>query len=293
MPKTPRRLVPRSRCGYAASACALRVRAAPTRVLRVQDLQPDLLTLLLRRAVPGDRLAKGQPGPPAGARLLMSPLVYSVLVQAATHFESATWPREPGSSCCPGPAPRGVAPPDGAIEDARMSRVSNFERGLLSVVIPCYNEISVLPLFEQRLRSTLAGLSMPWEVVFVDDGSRDGSYERLAALTRRRPPVQGRSLLPQLRAPGGDRRGAVWARGRGRRDPRRRPPGPARADRDLPGALARGRPGRLLPAGGAQGGLAPAAALRAPSTGCSAPPPRSPCRSTPATSVSWTAGSST
>ena len=24
---------------------------------------------------------------------------------------------------------------------------------------------------------------MPWEVVFVDDGSRDGSYERLAALS--------------------------------------------------------------------------------------------------------------
>jgi glycosyltransferase involved in cell wall biosynthesis len=61
--------------------------------------------------------------------------------------------------------------------------VSSCERGLLSVVIPCFNEIPVLPLLEERLRSSLAEVGMPWEVVFVDDGSRDGSYERLAALS--------------------------------------------------------------------------------------------------------------
>ncbi len=60
---------------------------------------------------------------------------------------------------------------------------SHFEHGLLSVVIPCYNEIRVLPLLEERLLSTLEALGMAWEVVFVDDGSRDGSYERLAALS--------------------------------------------------------------------------------------------------------------
>jgi glycosyltransferase involved in cell wall biosynthesis len=65
--------------------------------------------------------------------------------------------------------------------------VSNVERGLLSVVIPCYNEISVLPLLEERLLSALSGIGMPWEVVFVDDGSRDGSYERLAALSAADP----------------------------------------------------------------------------------------------------------
>ena len=59
------------------------------------------------------------------------------------------------------------------------------EHDLLSVVIPCYNEITVLPLLEDRLRSALDGLGMRWEVVFVDDGSKDGSYERLAALHAR------------------------------------------------------------------------------------------------------------
>jgi dolichol-phosphate mannosyltransferase len=65
--------------------------------------------------------------------------------------------------------------------------VTDFERGLLSVVIPCYNEVTVLPLLEERLRSALESLGMPWEVVFVDDGSADGSYERLAALHAQDP----------------------------------------------------------------------------------------------------------
>jgi glycosyltransferase involved in cell wall biosynthesis len=63
--------------------------------------------------------------------------------------------------------------------------VAEFERGLLSVVIPCYNETGVLPLLEERLRSALPALGMPFEVVFVDDGSTDGSYEWLAALSAR------------------------------------------------------------------------------------------------------------
>jgi dolichol-phosphate mannosyltransferase len=63
--------------------------------------------------------------------------------------------------------------------------VADFERGLLSVVIPCYNETGVLPLLEERLRSALPALGMPFEVVFVDDGSTDGSYEWLAALSAR------------------------------------------------------------------------------------------------------------
>jgi dolichol-phosphate mannosyltransferase len=63
--------------------------------------------------------------------------------------------------------------------------VADSERGLLSVVIPCYNEISVLPLLEERLLSVLEGVGMSWEVVFVDDGSQDGCYERLAALHAR------------------------------------------------------------------------------------------------------------
>lgn len=43
----------------------------------------------------------------------------------------------------------------------------------LSVVIPMYNEEEVLPLLVQRLRPLLDGIGTTYEVVAVDDGSKD------------------------------------------------------------------------------------------------------------------------
>jgi dolichol-phosphate mannosyltransferase len=44
---------------------------------------------------------------------------------------------------------------------------------VLSVVVPMYNEQDVLPLLVERLRPVLDGLHTSYEVVAVDDGSRD------------------------------------------------------------------------------------------------------------------------
>ena len=49
----------------------------------------------------------------------------------------------------------------------------------LSVVIPCYNEQSVLPLLRERLLNALTQFGISWEVVFVDDGSRDNTFREL------------------------------------------------------------------------------------------------------------------
>jgi glycosyltransferase involved in cell wall biosynthesis len=46
---------------------------------------------------------------------------------------------------------------------------------LLSVVVPVYNEVENLPLLHQALHQALDGLPHPWEVILVDDGSKDGS----------------------------------------------------------------------------------------------------------------------
>ena len=46
----------------------------------------------------------------------------------------------------------------------------------LTVVIPVYNEREVLPSCLQRLKTVLAPLGLKTELLFVDDGSRDGSY---------------------------------------------------------------------------------------------------------------------
>jgi glycosyltransferase involved in cell wall biosynthesis len=43
----------------------------------------------------------------------------------------------------------------------------------LSVVVPMYDEEAVIPLFVARLRPVLDGMARPYEVVVVDDGSRD------------------------------------------------------------------------------------------------------------------------
>jgi glycosyltransferase involved in cell wall biosynthesis len=51
---------------------------------------------------------------------------------------------------------------------------------VLSVVVPVFDEEAVLPLFVERLRSVLDGLGEPYEVLVVDDGSRDDSPVILA-----------------------------------------------------------------------------------------------------------------
>ncbi|MBO1017300.1 glycosyltransferase family 2 protein [Achromobacter sp. SD115] len=54
----------------------------------------------------------------------------------------------------------------------------------LSVIIPFLNEREVLPACHERLRRVLKALGLSYEIVFVDDGSNDGSAEYLQALLR-------------------------------------------------------------------------------------------------------------
>lgn len=54
----------------------------------------------------------------------------------------------------------------------------------LSIVVPVYNEVENVPLLYQAICDALAEQGLDWEVLFVDDGSSDGSFatlERLAA----------------------------------------------------------------------------------------------------------------
>ena len=53
-------------------------------------------------------------------------------------------------------------------------------RPALSVVAPCFNEEGVLPEFLQRVRTVLDSLGSSSEIVLVDDGSRDGTWQVLA-----------------------------------------------------------------------------------------------------------------
>ncbi len=57
----------------------------------------------------------------------------------------------------------------------------------LSVVIPVYNESENLEQLYQRLITTLDKGTKSYEIIFINDGSRDDSYEQLNALQKRRP----------------------------------------------------------------------------------------------------------
>jgi len=59
----------------------------------------------------------------------------------------------------------------------------------LSVVIPVYNEEEGLPLLFERLYPALDALDRLYEIVFVDDGSRDRSVAVLREQFQRRPDV--------------------------------------------------------------------------------------------------------
>ncbi|MBC8496287.1 MAG: glycosyltransferase family 2 protein [Anaerolineales bacterium] len=52
----------------------------------------------------------------------------------------------------------------------------------LSVVIPVYNESESLHKLHEALHSALKTINMPWEIVYVDDGSNDQSVQVLESL---------------------------------------------------------------------------------------------------------------
>jgi glycosyltransferase involved in cell wall biosynthesis len=61
---------------------------------------------------------------------------------------------------------------------------------VLSVVVPVFNEEDVLPLFEDRLRPVLDELGASYEVLAVDDGSRDATPLVLEGMRHRWPQLR-------------------------------------------------------------------------------------------------------
>ena len=50
---------------------------------------------------------------------------------------------------------------------------------MLSVVIPAYNEEKLIGLAARRVGEVLRGADIPYELVFVDDGSADRTWEEI------------------------------------------------------------------------------------------------------------------
>ncbi|MEK7541375.1 MAG: glycosyltransferase family 2 protein [Patescibacteria group bacterium] len=59
----------------------------------------------------------------------------------------------------------------------------NIKPRLISVVVPVYNEAETLSELHERLLVVLETTGVPFELIFVNDGSRDGSTTALRALS--------------------------------------------------------------------------------------------------------------
>ncbi len=65
-----------------------------------------------------------------------------------------------------------------------------MDQVVFSVVAPIFNELENLPELYRRVKAVMEGLGEPWELVLVDDGSRDGSTKRIRELARQDPHVR-------------------------------------------------------------------------------------------------------
>ncbi|HKK79436.1 MAG TPA: glycosyltransferase family 2 protein [Phaeodactylibacter sp.] len=61
----------------------------------------------------------------------------------------------------------------------------------LSIVIPLYNEEESLPELEAWIRQVMEANGFTYEVIMVDDGSRDGSWAAVEQLVEKNPCVRG------------------------------------------------------------------------------------------------------
>lgn len=71
--------------------------------------------------------------------------------------------------------PRAV--PDQAVDHGGWPRIDS-----ISIVVPVYNEEGNLAELHRRLSSVLVGFGLPFELIFVDDGSKDDTWNVIKAL---------------------------------------------------------------------------------------------------------------
>jgi len=64
----------------------------------------------------------------------------------------------------------------------------------LSLIIPCYNEQEAAPIFHREATKVLAGMGCEYEMIFIDDGSKDQTLSILRSLAAQDPHVTYLSL---------------------------------------------------------------------------------------------------
>jgi polyisoprenyl-phosphate glycosyltransferase len=66
-----------------------------------------------------------------------------------------------------------------------------MDKNFLSIVIPVYNEAALLPDTLSAVRHQLALVAIPHEIIIVDDGSTDGTWDLLSRISVEMPGIKG------------------------------------------------------------------------------------------------------
>jgi dolichol-phosphate mannosyltransferase len=74
--------------------------------------------------------------------------------------------------------------------DTALERERRTETARLSVVVPCYNEQSNIPILYARLCEVLDALRVNWELLLIDDHSRDETFATALRLSTEDPRVR-------------------------------------------------------------------------------------------------------
>ena len=72
-----------------------------------------------------------------------------------------------------------------------MDTSESLRHGLLSVILPAYNEEASVPLAAQTISTLLDGAEIPYELLFINDGSRDHTWEAIQCAAQRNPKIRG------------------------------------------------------------------------------------------------------
>jgi undecaprenyl-phosphate 4-deoxy-4-formamido-L-arabinose transferase len=70
-----------------------------------------------------------------------------------------------------------------------------YDTNGISVVVPVFNGASTLPLLARRLRTVLEQIGRPYEILLVNDGSRDRSWDGIVALAADQPRLRAMDLM--------------------------------------------------------------------------------------------------
>ena len=54
----------------------------------------------------------------------------------------------------------------------------------LSLIVPCYNEQQALPIFYKEVTAVMGAMDCEYELLLINDGSRDGTLELMRSLAQ-------------------------------------------------------------------------------------------------------------